>query len=190
MVDWERDLKNGFASLKSIAPFYFRLAAILIVAGIGIITPGFRDLIIEFLRSTLGLQPYPNAPYWVGIFLVAAGIFVFSLGFGRRSASSGSDSGWLAFKINYANGSRKFHRLPRNSSLRIGRGRDNDLILKDEYVSKYHCVIEVHEDHVEVSDLAAHNPIKFNGIRARRGILFINDSMTLGQTELVVVRNP
>jgi hypothetical protein len=187
-MHWSSGPGNLFAMLKGIAPFYLRLAGILVIAGIGIIVPGFKDLLIEFLRVQLGLQPSPTAPYWVGMLLVGGGIFVASLGFSRRNSAGGTVSGWLAFKINYPNGSRKFHRLPKNSALRIGRGKDNDLIIKDEYVSKYHCVVQVHDDHVEVNDLAAHNPIKFNGIRARKGVLFVNDSMTLGQTELVVVK--
>ncbi|PIT04469.1 hypothetical protein TSA1_29705 [Bradyrhizobium nitroreducens] len=78
--------------------------------------------------------------------------------------------------------------MPRNSSISIGRGQDNDLIIKDDYVSKYHCIAEVHDDYIEVTDLAAHNAIKFNGVKARKGILRINDTMTVGQTELVLVR--
>jgi hypothetical protein len=161
---------------------------VLILAGIGIVTPGFMDLLLAFLRLALGVQAPPVVPWWVGLILIGGGILVFLVGvFGAENTQSGTASR-LAFRINASNGIKRLHRLKPSGSIRIGRSRDNDLIIKDDYVSRHHCVVIVRNDHVEINDLNAHNITKINGVKARSGLINVNESFSIGATEFVLVR--
>jgi hypothetical protein len=169
-------------------PVYAKLAAVLILAGVGVISLGLKELVAFVIGALFGVRPPEQVPYWVGLLLIATGVGIFVVGLFRPERRTVETCAELAFKINYANGSRRFHRLMCNSSFRIGRGEDNDLVINDEYVSKYHCVVRVGSDRVEIQDLAAHNLIKINGVKVRVGVLRAHDRMTIGRTELVLVQ--
>src|SRR5207253_8632168 len=66
--------------------------------------------------------------------LVIAGLTVLAFGFYRKASSTSHAGTDLAFKISYANGSQAIHRLQNKASIRVGRAKDNDLILDDEYI--------------------------------------------------------
>jgi len=70
---------------------------------------------------------------------------------------------------------------------RIGRAPDNDIVLRDEMVSKYHARILV-GDGVEISDANSANGIVLGGRRAQRLKVGPTDVVTLGETSLTVVQ--
>ena len=76
--------------------------------------------------------------------------------------------------------------LPFGSS-RIGRAADNDVVLRDDMVSKYHARITVGEG-VEIIDNNSANGILVGGQQVGRLRVSANDVMTLGNTDVSVVQ--
>lgn len=72
------------------------------------------------------------------------------------------------------------HPLP-VGRIRIGRAPDNDLVLEDLLVSRYHAVIERDSTgSYQVKDLGSHNGVFINGQRQARAPLHEGDVVTLG----------
>ena len=76
--------------------------------------------------------------------------------------------------------------LPFGSS-RIGRASDNDVVLGDEMVSKYHARIAV-GDSVEIIDNNSANGVLLGGRRVGRLRIGANDLVTIGATDVTVVQ--
>lgn len=70
-------------------------------------------------------------------------------------------------------------------TVRIGRGRDNELQLShDGEVSRHHCVVERREGKVYIKDLGALNGTIVEGDRVTERRLFGGELITLGETTL------
>lgn len=66
----------------------------------------------------------------------------------------------------------------------IGRGRDNNFVLKDIAASRSHLKIEVHDNCVTVTDLKSGNGSRVNGRRIRNAVLSDGDVVEIGNTSL------
>jgi transcriptional regulator with GAF, ATPase, and Fis domain len=67
----------------------------------------------------------------------------------------------------------------------VGRESSNRMPLRDVTVSRQHCIIEMREGRVEVSDLESHNGTFVNGIPVSKRTLSHGDMLRVGQCELV-----
>ncbi len=78
-------------------------------------------------------------------------------------------------------------RFPLQPSNRIGRAADNDIVLRDGQVSRYHAVISYSEQGYVVADLGSANGTWINGARITRPTpLRPGDSLRMGNDELVL----
>jgi len=74
---------------------------------------------------------------------------------------------------------------------RIGRERDNELVLTDPRVSRYHAVIELDKDRWVIRDQHSANGTFVNGKRISVGkVLHPNDRIQIGETEMVFHPSP
>jgi len=78
---------------------------------------------------------------------------------------------------------REFHLNPDETA--IGRAADNDIILDDPTVSRYHAKVRREGDDFYLYDLAATNPTQVNGQVITRHRLHEGDRVEIGETELV-----
>jgi hypothetical protein len=169
-------------------PGYVRIAIVLVAGGVGVIIPGFKDVIIALIKVLSGLQPSPEVPYWVGLVLVGTGVLVLAGGAFGGALISRLVPGRLGFKVKYSSGSKRLHKLRTGTTVQLGRAQENDMIIDDEYVSRHHCLITVSDDYVVVRDLDSHNPTKINGVKGRSGVVAVNEALIVGRTELTLVR--
>ena len=80
----------------------------------------------------------------------------------------------------------KEHKLDEGTTM-VGTHADNDLVLTDATVSRYHLEIRVRRDGIEVRDLDTTNGTKYDGARVGRLVLVGPARLRLGkQTELDV----
>jgi transcriptional regulator with PAS, ATPase and Fis domain len=73
-----------------------------------------------------------------------------------------------------------------NELVRVGTADDNDLVLRDDTVSRYHCELEPAEGGVRVRDLRSTNGVLVEGVRCFDALLPLSARMRLGDTELAV----
>ena len=78
------------------------------------------------------------------------------------------------------------HRVPINQTLTFGRSSDNDVVLRDFSVSRYHARIEVDEGVVRVTDLDSTNGVKINDTLVASGPLAAGDRLAIGSFTLLV----
>jgi len=71
------------------------------------------------------------------------------------------------------------------STIRIGAMEDNDLVVSDETVSRFHCRIEQDEVGYILRDLGSTNGTYVNGIRIREAYLNPSCTISIGQTDLL-----
>jgi uncharacterized coiled-coil protein SlyX len=69
--------------------------------------------------------------------------------------------------------------LPPRTS--IGRTPDNDLQLRENYISRAHAVVKLGTDNAIVEDLGSRNGVFVNGHRVRRELLHDGDEVVLGK---------
>ncbi len=75
------------------------------------------------------------------------------------------------------------------SSMRIGRGSDNDVIINDGRVSRYHAVITYEHGHFLLYDLESKNGVQLNGVLIDKPVpLRNNDRIIIGGYEFVFQR--
>lgn len=74
--------------------------------------------------------------------------------------------------------------------VRIGRRLDNDLVLDNPHVSRYHAVLDVSHGHFRVHDLDSTAGVIVNGKRAEQADLTPGDVITLGGVELIYGESP
>ncbi len=68
--------------------------------------------------------------------------------------------------------------------IRIGSMADNDIVVEDDTVSRYHCELFIEEDQYLVRDLESTNGTFVNRVRVREAYLKPNSVVTLGKTEV------
>ncbi len=68
----------------------------------------------------------------------------------------------------------------------IGRINENDVILKDNAVSKKHAKLSLSKGMLEIFDLGSKNGTKVNGSVVDHKFLRHNDSIQMGNTEIIV----
>jgi len=78
------------------------------------------------------------------------------------------------------------HRAPVRSGLSLGRSSDNDVVLRDFSVSRYHAKVEEENGVLKIHDLDSTNGIKINDSFVTSGILAAGDRLTVGSFELLV----
>ena len=76
--------------------------------------------------------------------------------------------------------------LPLLKNLTVGQSSRNDVVLRDERVSRRHCVIEWSDGVVRVRDLGSTNGTTVNGIRVSSADLSGGGIITIGRTQLRV----
>ena len=67
----------------------------------------------------------------------------------------------------------------------VGREPSNRVPVRDVTVSRQHCVIEMHDGLIEVTDLESHNGTFVNGIPVNKRTLHHGDVLRVGQSELL-----
>ena len=72
-------------------------------------------------------------------------------------------------------------------NLTIGQSSRNDVVLRDERVSRRHCVVEVGRGCIRVRDLNSTNGTSVNGLRVSSADLTAGGIITVGRTQLRVV---
>jgi hypothetical protein len=79
--------------------------------------------------------------------------------------------------------------VPLESPLvRLGRGRDNDVVLDHRTVSRHHARIELSDERHLALDLGSRNGTFLNGRRIKRAYLSDGDVLHLGERALAVCR--
>jgi len=68
--------------------------------------------------------------------------------------------------------------------MRIGKKEDNDFVLEDNTVSRYHLAIEQRGDSFVLKDLDSTNGTSINGLRVKEAYLSPGDVISLGNTEI------
>jgi DNA-binding NtrC family response regulator len=71
--------------------------------------------------------------------------------------------------------------------LRIGKKEDNDFVLADNTVSRYHLAIEQRGDSFVLKDLDSTNGTSINGMRIKEAYLSPGDVISLGNTQIEFV---
>lgn len=78
------------------------------------------------------------------------------------------------------------HRLPIRGALTFGRSSDNDVVLRDFSVSRYHARVEVENGVARVTDLDSTNGVKINETMVAAGPLAAGDRLTIGSFNILV----
>jgi len=76
-------------------------------------------------------------------------------------------------------------RLIKTTSV-VGREAYCDIVFNDHQVSRKHCLLEIDEQNVKVSDLESSNGTFVNGVLIRKGLLKEGDSLGLGAYKLTL----
>ena len=80
-------------------------------------------------------------------------------------------------------GTRREHLFDKGT-VRIGAMEDNDIVVTDETVSRYHCRIVQEEAGYMLCDLGSTNGTFVNGVRVREAFLHTGSTIGLGQSEV------
>jgi signal transduction histidine kinase len=75
----------------------------------------------------------------------------------------------------------------KNGPNSIGRARDNDIVILDQSLSRYHARIDVSEERIQITDLQSRNGTWINGKKAQETKLHHGDSIKWGDVRCVVV---
>ena len=70
--------------------------------------------------------------------------------------------------------------------VRLGRGADNDVVLSDVSVSRYHAEIRRESDGWVLHDMKSTNGVEVNGVPVERALLQAGDGLRIGAFELTV----
>ncbi|MBI2837174.1 MAG: sigma 54-interacting transcriptional regulator [Acidobacteria bacterium] len=68
----------------------------------------------------------------------------------------------------------------------IGRGDENDIVLDDELASRLHARMEVHEDHVVISDAGSRNGTFVGGVKVSEAPLRVGEFFSLAGTDFAI----
>src|SRR5258706_8656738 len=72
------------------------------------------------------------------------------------------------------------------AAVRIGKASDNDLVMRDDRVSRRHCVVEPADGQVRVRDLNSTNGTWVNGLRVEMAELSVGGTIRVGRGVLRV----
>jgi signal transduction histidine kinase/pSer/pThr/pTyr-binding forkhead associated (FHA) protein len=75
----------------------------------------------------------------------------------------------------------------KNGPNSIGRARDNDIVILDQSLSRYHARIDVSEERVQITDLQSRNGTWINGKQTQETKLHHGDSIKWGDVRCVVI---
>ena len=81
-------------------------------------------------------------------------------------------------------GNRRLEKAFDQSMVTIGAMEDNDLVINEETVSRYHCKVTQEEDGYLLSDLGSTNGTFIDQVRVREGYLYAGCTLRLGTLEL------
>ena len=70
--------------------------------------------------------------------------------------------------------------------VRLGRGADNDVVLSDVSVSRYHAEIRRESDGWVLHDMKSTNGVEVNGVPVERAVLQAGDRLGVGSFSLLV----
>lgn len=90
--------------------------------------------------------------------------------------------GWLVF----LNGPQKFktHKLPSGGVMKIGTGKESDIVIDDGYMSTNHAFVMTTPDGFLLEDSNSTNGTFLNNVRVRKQELNDNDVVMVGRTQL------
>ncbi len=89
------------------------------------------------------------------------------------------------FVLSIAEAGHKKKTFPiRRASVRIGRGSDNDIVLRDPSVSTHHAVLERQSEGFSLRDLKSTNGTKVDGARCDTMALAVGAKIEIGKTTL------
>lgn len=74
------------------------------------------------------------------------------------------------------------------TTVTIGRNFDNDLVIREDFISRNHVRITRDEDSIVVSDLKSTNGININGENVREALIRVGESFILGKMEFFLKR--
>ena len=74
----------------------------------------------------------------------------------------------------------------RKKEILIGRGKDNDLIINNEYISRKHLKINVLKDRLEIKDLNSKNGLIAGNKKTKEAVVRINESFEIGGIEFIL----
>jgi hypothetical protein len=77
--------------------------------------------------------------------------------------------------------------LTAGQTYRLGRAENNDINLKDPWISSYHARLSVEDRHVVVTDLGSRNGLRKNGEKITEVRMAHKDRIHIGNTELLYV---
>ncbi len=72
------------------------------------------------------------------------------------------------------------------ASIKVGKAKDNDLVLADDTVSRYHLALERTPRGVELKDLGSTNGVRIGGARVERAVVEPGTLIRAGEVELLV----
>lgn len=78
------------------------------------------------------------------------------------------------------------HRVPIRGSLTFGRSSENDIVLRDFSVSRFHARIDVEDGVARITDLESTNGVKINETLVASGPLAPGDRLCIGSFTLLV----
>lgn len=73
------------------------------------------------------------------------------------------------------------------SKITVGRRGDNDIVLKDDRASRYHCTIEPMGESFMLNDLGSRNGTKVNGDNVQTQLLHPGDKIMIGRAVIRIV---
>ena len=80
--------------------------------------------------------------------------------------------------------------VPLNQSIiRIGRHRDNTIVIDDPRVSRYHVELRAIKGHFDIFDLGSTGGTYINGMRTAQAILYHGDYISLAGVELLFTQS-
>jgi transcriptional regulator with GAF, ATPase, and Fis domain len=87
-------------------------------------------------------------------------------------------------------GSQRGQRVPLVDRLRVGKAPENDLVLRDDTVSRYHCELERRAQGILVRDLGSTNHTKVGRTAVREAVVESGATISVGAVELSVRVEP
>ncbi len=88
-MNWIWHRITGFFGREQDVPLHGKIALPLILVGVGLVNPGWKDAALSFLNGIFGLGLSLDAPWWVGAVLIAAGVGVYAVGELRGTEDAG-----------------------------------------------------------------------------------------------------
>lgn len=76
-------------------------------------------------------------------------------------------------------------KFPLNKSrITVGRAEENDLVIKEEFISRKHLEVFIHNAHIEIRDVGSTNGTFVKGSRVTDAVIRLNESFCLKTCEL------